>query len=121
MKQTLNIGCLLICMSMGCSGHVERVGNPIAVKGTVTMKGKPLKDVSISLQPLEDGHMTQLHVKSDGSFEADVTPGKYAYSVHPSTQVKRDSRLQIPVEFRQASLTRVVSIEPGTDLRIAFD
>lgn len=73
----------------GCGVRPGAVDAPVSVSGKVIRAdGKPVGNVTLNLQPLENGYMKEIAVDPDGSFSVETTPGKYAYFVTPKRGAK---------------------------------
>jgi hypothetical protein len=124
--------CLSIAVAIGlagCGGGPGRVADPVPVKGQVTLaNGRPLKDVMLTLQPLDAGHMAGFKVGSDGRFTGEAVPGKYAFffapqeSKAPAEQQKLEAALQaVPEKYKAANMDHTVTVSSsGSDLLITL-
>lgn len=101
-----------LALLIGCGPKVELNLEPTTVSGKLTAAGAPVGNVLLTLQPLETGHPVPIKVGSDGSFKADVIPGKYAYFV-AAIEDNSSAIDKVPADFRQASLTRTVTVSAG--------
>lgn len=122
-KAKLLLLLMVACVS-GCSYAVELKGEPALVKGKVaSADGKPVGGVLLTLQPLEDGHLTPLEVGPDGSFQGELVPGKYAYFVGKSSKTKSSAQTlkRVDAKFLEPNMSRTVDVAPGSDLSIALD
>ncbi|MCC6511615.1 MAG: carboxypeptidase regulatory-like domain-containing protein [Pirellulaceae bacterium] len=116
MNRFLIAVCLLFS-SIGCGSAPAPMGESVSVSGKVSdAAGKPVGDVVINFQPLENGFMRTIPVKADGSFSVETQPGKYAYFFTPKT----GSKAVPPAasKYAEASLDRTVDINPGQPLDI---
>ncbi len=111
---------LLGLLLAGCGSSAEQLDQPVSVKGRVTISGKPAKGYALTLQPLEDGHLTVLDLGTDGAFSGEAVPGKYAYYV-VAGKSKADGRSQVDAKFLQADMARTLTIASGQDLAITLD
>jgi hypothetical protein len=111
---------LLLCV--GCSTSLPDKGAPVSVSGKVTQSGKPVGDIVVTFQPLGDGHLSGATVNEDGSFKADIVPGKYAYFVGKSTLKTSEQALKkIDSKYLEANMQRTVSVQAGQELAISLD
>lgn len=101
-----------IALLVGCGPKIVLNSEPTSVSGKLTVAGTPIGNVLLTLQPLETGHPVPIKVGSDGSFSSQVIPGKYAYFVTPMED-KAGAIDKVPADFRQANLTRTVTVTAG--------
>ena len=102
---------LMATFTTGCQYKVPLMPAPVEVTGKLTKGGQPFGDVILMLQPLQTGHPVPLTVKPDGSFKGSIVPGKYAYYITP---VESSSAIDsVDASFKEASMSRTVTIEPG--------
>ncbi len=101
----------------GCGpSQAPPLGAPVNVSGTVTASGKPLGNVVLNLQPLENGYSQTIQVKADGTFTVETQPGKYAYFFSPKEGTKT---LPAPAaSYAQATMERTVQVASGQPLAI---
>jgi hypothetical protein len=112
----------LISALIGCGSGVEMRHAAGPTTGTLTdAKGKPVSNVLLTLQPLDNGHLAPLEVAADGSFKGEVFPGKYAYFVGKSSSKNSEKALkQIDAKYYEADLGRTVVVKPGEALSIVL-
>lgn len=92
------------------------MGQAVSVTGAVTASGKPIGNVVLNLQPLENGYSKIIPVKADGTFTVETQPGKYAYFFTPKEGTKT---VPAPAtNFVQASMERTVQVAAGKSLDI---
>lgn len=129
MTRSISLTGVMVIGLAGCGGGPGRVADPVPVKGQVTLaSGQPLKDVMLTLQPLDAGHMAGLKVGADGRFTGEVVPGKYAFffgpqeSKGPAEQQKFEVALQaVPEKYKAANMDHTVTVSSsGNDLVIAL-
>ncbi len=105
---------------VGCS-KVDPGKNPemTEITGTVTLKGQPVSDVILNLQPTGTGTMATIPV-AQGKFKASVTPGKYTYFI---SETSRGAAVlaKIPKQYHAGALDRQIDIAAGTVLDIKLD
>lgn len=96
-----------------------QLAGPVSVTGKiVASSGKPVGAVSVNLQPLENGYMKTVDVKSDGTFEVETHAGKYAYFFTPKSGTKT-----VPPQLAnlsEANLERTVTVSAGQELVISL-
>lgn len=80
MRRLLPWLALVLIHCGGCETNPPKVPEAIEVTGTVTLRGKPVTDVVLNLQPAGPGHPVVAPV-ANGKFKALVTPGKYNYFI----------------------------------------
>lgn len=116
---------LLVTASLvGCSYAVELKGEPALVQGKIAgSNGRPVGRVLLTLQPLEDGHLTPLEVSADGRFQGELVPGKYAYYVGKSSRSKSSTQALkgVDAKFFEPDMSRTIMVASGTELNIALD
>lgn len=112
----------LLFVGLGCGMNPGRVADPVSVSGKVTFAdGKPVRDVILTLQPMDAGNMAGLKIGTDGAFRGDVVPGKYAYYL-TAQDGRRGALAAIPEPFRSAHLDRTVEVKAGaSDLQIRLN
>jgi hypothetical protein len=66
-----NLGTLLLCVAMGCSGRDPNLPEPVPVSGTITIDGQPATNTTISFIPTGATPGTGSGGATDGS-------GKYS-------------------------------------------
>jgi hypothetical protein len=82
----------------------------------VKAAGKPVGNVVLNLQPLENGYSKIIPVAADGTFTVETQPGKYAYFFTPKEGTKT-----VPPEaakYAQASMERTVQVAASSSLDI---
>jgi hypothetical protein len=105
---------------IGCGPKIEMLTDPISISGKLTTGGAPLGGVSLTLQPLETGHPTQMQVGADGSFSGKVIPGKYTYFVS-ANEMDPTAIDKVGAKFRDADMTRTITIsadKPTVDIAL---
>lgn len=110
---------LIACSAIiGCgSGNAPMMDQPVSVSGRVVdSDGKPIGNVSLTLQPLESGYQKSVDLKADGTFTVEAHPGKYAYYFGPKSGSKSPpANLS---KFLEANMDRTVALAPGSSLEI---
>jgi len=110
---------LLFCVVVsGCGGVTPTTNSePVKVSGQILgSDGKPVGDVTLNLQPIENGYARTVDVSSTGSFSVETEPGKYAYFF--SAKAKAKSTPPQVADYLQASLDRTVTVAAGQELKI---
>lgn len=116
------LACVAIIGLAGCGGY-----NPPAIDIPVTVKGRlisndinsKLDNVSLNLQPLENGYMKTIDVGSDGTFTVETQPGKYAYFLTPKAAKKPASK--IVSQLSEPSMERTLVVASGNEIEIKID
>jgi hypothetical protein len=73
-------------------------------------------------QPLGDGHVRELPVHKDGTFNGEMVSGEYAYYVaRPTVVAVAQALRKLPPKYFDADLSRTVTVEPDVRLAIALD
>ncbi|MDZ4658388.1 MAG: hypothetical protein SH868_12490 [Bythopirellula sp.] len=120
--QSLLATFLLIAV-IGCGAPQPGLkGAPVNVNGKVSQAGQPVGNITVSFHPLDNGHLTNLEVKPDGTFQGELISGKYAYSIVQSTPSDATtSAPSIAPEYTQPDLQRTVNVEAGQALEIVLN
>ena len=110
----------------GCGGEPPRRSEPVPVSGKVThADGKPVKDVTLTLQPTGDGLPAALSVSGDGSLKGQVIPGDYVYSftaLEGKGGQKNTAGLKaVPEKYRAPHLDHKVQVGGGGNVEIKLD
>lgn len=115
-RKLLMLG-LLAATFVGCGpSQATPVGAAVSVTGSVTASGKPVGNVTLKLQPLEQGYEKFIPIGADGKFTVETQPGKYAYSFAPKEGTKT---VPAPAAgYVQASMERTVQVAAGQPLTI---
>jgi hypothetical protein len=117
MPRTTLLAALAVALA-GCGGDPPRMADRVKVHGTVTLAdGKPIRDVMLTLQPTQTGHLAGFKVGADGRFSGEAIPGKYAFSLQPREGADRTKSLaalkQVPEKYRAPQLDHQVTIPSG--------
>jgi hypothetical protein len=76
----------------------------------------------IVFQPLGDGHVGELPIRQDGTFNGALVSGEYAYYVaKPAVLAAAKSLRNVSPRYFEADLSRTVIVEPDIELAIALD
>lgn len=98
---------------LGCGPKVTPNAEPVEIKGTVTVAGKNVTGVTLTLHAISEGAQASFPVVN-GEFKGTAVPGTYTYYfTGSSTDFER-----IPEAYRSGSKERTVTIAPGTVLHI---
>lgn len=112
---------LVTCL-VGCGPSIREMAAPSATQGKVTLKSQPFGDISLSLQPLTEGYPKTIQVAADGTFQAELIPGKYVYSVGQATSKTSEQALKkVDPKYYDTSMDRSVVVSAGEELIIALD
>lgn len=98
----------------GCGGPtITKPTEPVQVTLKVTSGGKPVNNVTVTLQPIVSGGRQADIPISNGEGSSTVTPGTYTYFVEKG---KSEADLgKIPAAFRQGAMDRKIEItQAGT-------
>jgi len=115
--------CLILALTtFGCSTNPGLRTESEKVTGKLSQAdGKPVGNVGLTLQPLDNGFVTTLQVAEDGSFQGEAIPGKYAYFIGKSTAKNADQALKkVDAQFLEASMNRTVVVETGKTLSLVL-
>src|SRR5262245_29709212 len=107
----------LVLGPVGCGGPDMR-SDPTPVSGQVSFSdGRPVSNLKLSLQPLDQGHPIALDLGADGRFSGNLIPGRYAYCITtpdaktPTERQKYEAALRaIPEKYRTASKGHMVKV-----------
>lgn len=98
---------VLILGLVGCGPTITKVSEPVAISIKVTANGKPVDNVTLTLQPMVDGGQAVADIVK-GEFKATVIPGKYTYYIDRG---KTDADLaKIPEKYRLGAMDRTLDI-----------
>lgn len=112
---------VFIVSLLGCGSQVRIREAPVNVSGKVSQGGQPVSGVVMVFHPLGDGHVRELPVRKDGTFNGELVSGEYAYYVaKPAVPTVQPPRNLAP-KYYQADMSRTVAVESGTQLAIALD
>jgi hypothetical protein len=104
---------------VGCGGDRGRVADPAPVTGRIiSADGNAVKDVFLTLQPVDSGAMAGLKVGGDGTFSGKVVPGRYAYFLGPQEGKGAAALKAVPEKYQTASMERTVQVRSGGELHI---
>jgi hypothetical protein len=113
-RKTVLLSVLILSMA-GCGETITKVSEPIAVTIKVSAGGKPVENVSLSLQPIDAGSPSVAEVVK-GEFKANVVPGKYTYFIDKG---KTDADLaKIPEKYRLGAMDRTLDINQSGSFEI---
>jgi hypothetical protein len=99
----------------GCGPTITQVSEPVAVTIKVTADGKPVDNVTLSLQALEEGRPAVADVVK-GEAKATVVPGKYTYFIDKG---KTEADLaKIPEKYRLGAMERTLEIKQAGSYEI---
>jgi hypothetical protein len=99
----ISVALLLMALLVGCGPKRPKIG---AIEGTITYKGRPVNDASLTLYPTGGSASDSITIGSDreGKFRiADVPPGNYKMTVQGtegSTEANPMSLKNVPPEKR---------------------
>jgi len=103
----------LTCVSIGCQSNVPLMNTPVDVVGKLTKAGKPVGNLTLTLQPLETGHMVPMKVGADGSFKGNIVPGKYAYFISANEDGGESALQGLDGSLKEANMQRTVTVQAG--------
>lgn len=111
---------LLAVVLTGCGKMMPDANpDPVEVAGRVTLNGKGVSDVTLTLQVTGGtGAMATLPVKN-GDAKGSVVPGKYTYFIAEGTNAAAFQK--IPNKYRAGAMDRQIEIAAGTTLHITLD
>lgn len=116
-SKTLGALCMLMSLAVGCGpSQAPMMGADVSASGSVTAGGKPVGNVVLKLQPLEQGYEKIIPVSADGKFNVQTQPGKYAYYFTPKEGTK--ALPSAAANYAQASMERTVVVADGKSLDI---
>ena len=102
----------------GCGTPVNQAGLPIPITIRVLVKGKPINDVQLTLQPMVDGAQSQGMI-SKGEFKAEVVPGIYTYYIDSG---KSEAELKkVPDSYRLGAKDRKLELTQAGTFEISID
>lgn len=97
---------------LGCGPRIIAKAEPVDVTLRVSMAGQPVDNVSLTLQPLDNGGQAESKVMR-GEWKGSVIPGSYTFYIDKG---KTEADLnKVPESFRIGSRDRKLDIrESGT-------
>jgi len=108
----------LVLVIVGCGPSARPVPDAVEVSGSVNLAGSPVSDVVLNLHPTSGGHPVVINVK-EGSFTAEVTPGRYAYFF---SEGKVPAAFKaIPSEYLEPSLDREELVISGQSTEVIIE
>ena len=108
----------LVLVIVGCGPSARPMPDAVEVSGSVNLAGAPVSDVILNLQPTGGGLPAVIEVK-EGSFTAELTPGRYAYFF---TEGKVPAAFKaIPTDYREASLEREQLVVSGQSTELIIE
>ena len=112
----------LVTCWVGCGPSIREMAAPSATNGKVTLKGQAFGDISLSFQPMTDGYPKSVQVAADGTFQTELVPGKYVYSVGLSSSKTSEQAIKkVDPKYYDTSMDRSVVVAAGEELIIALD
>jgi hypothetical protein len=113
---------VLACGLCGCGSRATMREAPVNITGKVSQAGQPVSGVMLVFQPLGHGHMRELPVQRNGTFNGEFIAGEYAYFVaKPTIPASVEPPRNLAPKYFQADMSRTVAIEPGAQLAISLD
>ena len=113
---------IVVVSLTGCGSRVTMREAPVNVTGKVSQAGQPVGGVTLVLHPLGNGHVRELPVQKDGTFNGELVSGEYAYYVaKPAVPAAAQPPRNLAPKYFAADMSRTVAIEPGKQLAIALD
>ncbi len=95
-----------------------QLDEPVGVTGkVVSSDGKPVGEVVVNLQPLENGYLKAVDVDKQGAFKVETHPGKYAYFFSPA---KGKAVPAQAASLTEANMERTVTVASGQELVITL-
>ncbi len=108
MKRTFSF--LMLALLSGCGSDARPMPDKSEIAGRILLKGKPLQDAKVVLQPLGVGSDAHGVCDRQGNFKLQAVPGRYTWFVSPKDE-KRISEAavkSVPEAYRSGSLDRVI-------------
>jgi hypothetical protein len=117
------IGVIVVLFALGCGASQPGLKNAaVGVTGKVTQGGQPVGNVAVSFHPTDNGYLTNLPVRPDGTFQGELISGTYAYSIAPSPAAESAQALsKIAPQYLEPDLQRTVKVEAGQEVLIVLD
>src|SRR5262245_33352969 len=105
---------VLVVGVAGCGSRAKIREAPVNVTGKVVHSGQPVGGVVMVFQPLGHGHMREMPVQRDGTFNGELVAGDYAYYVaKPGLPAAVQPPRDLAAKYFQADMSRTVAVEPG--------
>ncbi|MEZ6142384.1 MAG: hypothetical protein R3B84_17635 [Zavarzinella sp.] len=112
--------CTAMLFAVGCSDTPEMLKGETEITGTVMMGGSPVKNVTLWLNPLGEGHPAKFNLGEDGKFTIKVIPGdfivyfeKAPVTKELSAQKAAEAFKVIPVKYHDPKKENQVTIKSG--------
>jgi hypothetical protein len=107
---------------LGCGSKTKLKESPVSVSGKVSQGSQPFGGMVMIFQPLGDGHVRELPIRKDGTFNGELVSGEYAYYVAKPTVLGAGlGSKKLSPQYFEANLSRTVTVEPDKLLAIALD
>lgn len=120
MRRTTLLGAMLVLVLVGCHAPVEIIPDPVEVSGKVVYTdGKPVKNVTLELQPTGVGLPTTMKVGPDGSAKGKLVPGQYVYFF--SAPKGATALASIPTKYHAANKEHQSTFSSSGEFEIRID
>jgi hypothetical protein len=106
-------------IALGCGSEPKKLSDPSDMSGTVSINGKPVKNVQLALRPKGEGHMAGCAIGEDGKFSVKGIPGEFMVYFAPLEDPKADKSKAkagfdaIPTKYRDVSVDHTVTLKAG--------
>jgi hypothetical protein len=108
--------------AVGCSEAPTLKGAPVGISGRVAQGGKPLGNVVVWFHPLDNGHLQNLLVNSDGTFHGELVGGAYSYYLGKSPAPNSALALQrVNPKYFEPDMRRTINVEFSKEITLALD
>jgi hypothetical protein len=113
---------MFIVSLTGCGSNADLKNAPVAVSGSVSQGGQPVGGMVMIFQPLGDGHVREVPIQKDGTFNGELISGKYAYYVaKPTAPTAAQALRKLAPKYFEADLSRTVAVEDGNPIAIELN
>jgi hypothetical protein len=119
MQNVIRLGLVMGLLAVsGCGVSNRSLGEPVDVVLKVTAGGKPVNNVTLTLQPMVDGVQAQ-GVVTNGELKAMIVPGVYTYYIDSARNPA--DLAKIPEAYRSGSIDRQLEIKQSGTFEVQIN
>lgn len=105
----------------GCTPGPSQFETAVDVKGQVkTAGGKPVTDVKLTFNPMDEGLPVSPKLDKDGKFTAQIIPGKYSYVFEPADGKPAAFKV-VPAKYHTPAPEHVIQAAAGRDIVLTLN